>query len=314
MSEIKDASSELNGISDTFSISFGDMAENIGNVDDAIEEMAEGATQQAQDATEADNKVQNMGGAMEKMAHNIEDLVGNTEKMRGYNKSVENTLAELVRISSDTKEAFDVVYEQTNMTNKSAQDIQSAADVIVDIAEQTNLLSLNASIEAARAGEHGKGFAVVADEIRKLAEQSGESASRITGIIESLIVNSNTTVDTMKNVTKAMDRQNEELDRTKTVFNSLNCEIGEVSGSVSSIRSEVDRLTELKENVFMAVQKLAVIAEQNAASTQETSASMQELRQIVMECRGAVDRIVQTSDAVIIIATLSFVSSLAQSS
>lgn len=293
--EIKGAASELDEISDAFSGSFGKMANNIGNVDRAVEEMAGGSTQQAQDTTAVGNKIQDMGDAVDTTAQNVERLVGNTDKMRDYNRSVDNTLIELIRISNNTKEAFDVVYDQTNMTNQSAQEIQTAADVITDIADQTNLLSLNASIEAARAGEHGKGFAVVADEIRRLAEQSAESASRITGIIEALIINSNTTVDTMKNVTEAMDKQSEELDKTKTVFNSLNYEIGEVSSAVGNIRGEVDKLNELKINVLSAVQNLATIAEQNAAGTEETSASMQELRQIVTECSGEVDRIVHTS-------------------
>ncbi len=293
--DIKRAAENLDGISSGFSGSFGKMAGNIANVDTAVEGVASGSTQQAQDTADVGNKIQYMGDAVETTAQNVERLVGNTDKMREYNRSVDDTLVELIRISNDTKNAFDVVYEQTNMTNQSAQDIQTAADVITDIADQTSLLSLNASIEAARAGEHGKGFSVVADEIRKLAEQSAESASRITGIIAMLITNSNTTVDTMKNVTEAMDKQGDELDKTKTVFNSLNYEIREVGGAVDNIRGEIDKLNELKTDVLNAVQNLASIAEENAASTQETSASMQELGQIVSECSAEVERIIDTS-------------------
>ncbi len=57
---------------------------------------------------------------------------------------------------------------------------------ILDVLRALKMLALNARIEAARAGEQGLGFAVVAQEIKSLATLTGESAERITSLMNEL--------------------------------------------------------------------------------------------------------------------------------
>ncbi|HCC07564.1 MAG TPA: methyl-accepting chemotaxis protein [Clostridiales bacterium] len=78
---------------------------------------------------------------------------------------------------------------------KSVEQINILADSILQITSQTNLLALNAAIEAARAGEAGRGFSVVADEIRKLAEQSNDTITKIQDTSGTIV----SSVDELKN-------------------------------------------------------------------------------------------------------------------
>lgn len=291
ITNITTSSQALQGFSEEFSASFDRIAESINNVNIAVDEIANGSSSQAAETMSASQKVTKMGTALDETTANVETLGSSSVKMREYNKTAAKNLDELSAISETTKSSVLLVQNQTNQTNDSAQEIREATELITDIANQTNLLSLNASIEAARAGENGRGFAVVADEIRNLSEQSRESAERIVEIVNTLIANSNTSVTTMNEVAENIRTQNNKIEETGEMFRSLNEEIAEVTEAIEKIRKQTEALDVQKKEVLDIVDGLAAIAEQNAAGTEETSASMAEFHEIIDSCHEATEEL-----------------------
>lgn len=292
---IMTTSNELDSFSNEFKESFEKIKDAINNINTAIDEIAHGATQQAGDTQLANEGVIRMGDAIDATADNVVALTDSTQKMSEYNSSANDILEELLQISQKTNLSVNEVQQQTDETNRSALEIQEAADLIASIASQTNLLSLNASIEAARAGEHGKGFAVVATEIRTLADQCSESADKIANIIHTLLDNSNRSVSTMNEVMTSMGEQNEKLENTLDMYGRLNEEIHIVSQAVTDISVQVDGLGSTKNEVLELLESLSAISQENAASTEETSASMIRLSDIVEECNEKTDSLMSLS-------------------
>jgi methyl-accepting chemotaxis protein len=122
----------------------------------------------------------------------------NTEKSRissnscstqaTYGKEVVDMLMKSIQLINEANRKLSVQIEQGNHEFKKILElvngISSETSIINDIVFQTKLLSFNASVEAARAGESGKGFSVVAEEVGSLAVMSGNSAQKISGILQ----------------------------------------------------------------------------------------------------------------------------------
>ena len=282
--QITESAAKLDLVSTEYGESFQTIVDQMKGINVSMEEIACGATTQATESREANNQVINIGDAITATVEGVEILSNSSSKMKQYSDTANDTLGKLSVITERTKSAIASVQEQTNETNQSTKDIQEASQLITEIASQTNLLSLNASIEAARAGENGKGFAVVADEIRKLSEQSRQSAEKIDTIVHQLIINSDNSVKTMGEVSEIGTQQADMLSNTIFMFDSLNSEISEVVHAISEIRNQTETLDTLKTGILDNLKGLASIAEQNAAGTQQTSASMAMLGEIIDKC------------------------------
>ncbi len=278
---IREKSDNVKNASNMLSTDAHESTTTMEQVENAVNDIAQGASSQAEDTQTATENVVIMGSMIEETYEEIEKLLSKASDMQHSTDEAKKVLRELGNINKKAEDYIDVIAEQTNTTNESALKISDATKLITSIAEETNLLALNASIEAARAGEQGKGFAVVAAEIQKLAEQSNDTAKHIADIISELLADSEKAVKTMHDVKEVIALQTNHVEQTDVAFGDIEAGVEQSINGINEIAEKSKKLDEARTNVVDIVQSLNAIAEENAACSEETSASVTEVTAII---------------------------------
>lgn len=179
------------------------------------------------------------------------------------------------QLASDGQERMAAMVAMVQAIAQANQRISRISDAIVRIASQTNILSLNAAIEAARAGEQGKGFAVVAEEVRKLAENSGQLAGEIAGLVLDATERAAVGVKMAEDVAGSM------VQIVETVRES-----DRLSGSIAGAMMEQQAtVQEISGNLTNLIR----IGQSNATAAEEITATMIDLSRLADTTRRQVD-------------------------
>lgn len=296
LTEIRENSDELFEASESLTEKTKDVKKTMKQVENAVLDIANGATSQAGETQSATENVVLIGDMIKETNSEVDKIHDNAVSMRDESLEAAKMLEQLNEINITAKQSIDEIYEQTNTTNQSAVKIKEATNLITAIAEETNLLSLNASIEAARAGEQGRGFAVVASQIQKLAEQSNASAGQIEQIIASLIQDSERAVETMEDVKKVMEEQTDNVEKTSEIFGKVQKRITDSVEGIDAITKQTRKMDGARVKVIEVVQNLSAIAEENAASTQETSASVTQVENVMEDISSNAEKLRNIAD------------------
>ncbi len=251
--------------------------ESTSRVSVAVNELSLASSQMAEDVQEVNTQIGVMSDNINDIVNAVDSLSKSAKEMDKANDDAANYITSMERSSNQSADYIRNVNEQIRNTNTAVGKISEAIDMIKEIADQTNLLSLNASIEAARAGEAGKGFAVVAEEIKKLADQSNDSAVEIQMIAEEIITKSSGTMALSKDVEKSLEQEKGILTETKNCFATLSSEITRSVDEIESISAKTVSLEGIRNDIIDKVTSLSAISQENTASNEEVSNSMKSI-------------------------------------
>ncbi|WP_066049134.1 methyl-accepting chemotaxis protein [Robertmurraya korlensis] len=304
---IKEVSHSIDQVaisSEELSVSSEETSKATHEITLAINEVASGAETQLTGAITSLHAMEQLTKDIQQIASTVsavsEDSQRAESKAMEGNSSIEKAVEQMKVIDKSFSNSATVVQQLASRS----KEIGTMAELIKDIANQTNLLALNAAIEAARAGEHGKGFSVVADEVRKLAEQTADSAQQVSSLVETIQVNSSSSLQSMKTVNEEVKEGLTQILNMGKVFEQILLTAQQVAEKTTDVAivskqmeqqtklvaSTVEKMADISKDSSRSSHNVASASQEQLASIEEISASYRALTDMAQELRNQINK------------------------
>ncbi|WP_425803552.1 methyl-accepting chemotaxis protein [Desulfitobacterium sp. Sab5] len=259
----------------------------------SVSQVAIGAQNLAETTQNISNQANTINSKMLMFRDQMVDIGASTSEVVGRTQSGKTMMNDLAQKINEFADKVEGISQTGKTLRDQTGEIRGITNIITGISDQTNLLALNAAIEAARAGEAGRGFAVVADEVRKLAEESRQSAKHIEELIEHIAKNVESSVQATDDAASLIREQAGIGEKARLEFDEIAEGSQSVADLLNAVEAEVQEIVNMTQAIGEAVAKAsdtsqddAAAAEQIAASTEEMSAAastIQESTRILMK-------------------------------
>lgn len=237
-------------------------------------------------ANNAENQANLVNNSISSIRNINEAILSIYEEAKVVLNSADTALQKAIDGEVKIKEVIDrteMVHEYINKLNETtdglynySMKIGTIVSFINGISEQTNLLALNAAIEAARAGEAGRGFAVVADEVKKLADQSKQSSSEITVIIDEIQSQIDSMRAGMKKSVEGIAKSTAIADEEGKAFREIIIANETVNKQIHSINTRLDGTRNNMNSINQTSNNIAGITNELASSSIQALAALQQ--------------------------------------
>ena len=200
------------------------------------------------------------------------------------NQAVEETLGEMTNLRSKVT----AIAEQIMQLSEQTIQIGNISGLVSDLANQTNILALNAAVEAVRAGEHGRGFSVVAAEIRKLADQSKNSAENIRTLVAEIQHKINSAVMVTDEGSKTVNSGIQSANRTAESFAGVAEAVNNMVINNQQISLNTKQQVQAIQQVVEAMNNINLGAKETAISISQTKEGTSQLNEATVNLQGIV--------------------------
>ncbi|WP_219639224.1 methyl-accepting chemotaxis protein [Cohnella sp. CFH 77786] len=247
-----------------------------GQIVSTIENVAARSDEQMRSLRESAASVGEMSVGAGHIASNAENVTENAVRAARLATEGNDKIRDTVRQMDAVEQTVNRLAQAVGGLGERSEQIGQIVQVMTGIASQTKLLALNASIEAARALEHGSGFAVVAAEVRKLAEQSAESAGQIAQMVSAIQEETSRTVRLMAAGKQEVTEGILAVNLAGQAFEQIQHAAAQVAQQMQEVSAAAEQMSAGTEQMVLSIGVISDAADTTASGMRDVSSFVEE--------------------------------------